>query len=128
MKRHAKSYARENAIKMLYTHAIEKKTEILTDSNISDPMARTWVTYIVQNEAEFNTEIKKYLKKWTINELNPINLAILQVAIYELKFDETPAAIVVNEAIEFAKKYSDDNSKAFVTYVLKEISKDISND
>lgn len=128
MKRHAKSYARENAIKMIYSHAIEKKSGIQMDSNISDPMASSWVTYIIQNEEEINELIKKYLKKWTIGELNPINLAIIQVAIYEFKFDTTPAPIIVNEAIEFAKKYSDDSSKAFITYVLKEISKDIRND
>ncbi len=125
MKRHAKSYARENAMKMIYSHAIEKKSEVAMDSGISDPMAATWATYIIQNEEEFNTLIKKYLKKWSINELNPINLAIMQVAIYELKFDTTPAPIVVNEAIEFTKKYSDENSKGFVTYVLKEISKEL---
>lgn len=125
MKRHAKSYARENAMKMIYSHAIEKKSEVAMDSGISDPMATKWATYIIQNELEFNDEIKKYLKKWSISELNPINLAIMQVAIYELKFDTTPPAIVVNEAIELTKRYSDDNSKGFVTYVLKEISKDL---
>lgn len=125
MKRHAKSYARENAMKMIYSNAIEKKTEIAMNSPISDPMAAKWANYIIQNEDEFNNEIKKYLKKWSINELNPINLAIMQVAIYELKFDTTPTPIVVNEAIEFTKKYSDENSKGFINYVLKEISKDL---
>ncbi len=125
MKRHAKSYARENAMKIIYSNAIEKKTEIVMDTSISDKMASEWATYIIQNEDEFNAQIKKYLKKWSINELNPINLAIMQVAIYELKFDTTPAAIIVNEAIEFTKKYSDENSKGFINYVLKEISKDL---
>lgn len=125
MKRHAKSYARENAMKMIYTNAIEKKTEVAMDSAISDPMAAKWANYIIQNEDEFNELIKKYLKKWKVEELNPINLAIMQVAIYELKFDTTPAPIVVNEAIEFTKKYSDENSKGFINYVLKEISKDL---
>lgn len=125
MKRHAKSYARENAMKMIYSNAIEKKSEVVMDSGISDPMASKWANYIIQNEDEFNSEIKKYLKKWSINELNPINLAIMQVAIYELKFDTTPTPIVVNEAIELTKKYSDENSKGFVNYVLKEISKDL---
>lgn len=125
MKRHAKSFARENAIKMIYTNAIEKKTNIDMDSNVSDPMASKWAMYIVQNEEEFNTLIKKYLKKWSINELNPINLAIMQVAIYELKYDTTPAPIVVNEAIEFTNKYCDEKSKGFINYVLKEISKEL---
>ncbi len=125
MKRHAKSYARENAMKMIYSNAIEKKSEVALSSGINDPMASKWATYIIQNEDEFNQLIKKYLKKWSINELNPINLAIMQVAIYELKFDTTPAPIVVNEAIEFTKKYSDENSKGFINYVLKEISKDL---
>lgn len=124
-KRHAKSYARENAMKMIYANAIEKKTGVPTNPGISDPMASTWSNYIIQHEDEFNTLIKKYLKKWSIKELNPTNLAIMQVAIYELKFDTTPTPIVVNEAIEFTKKYSDEKSKGFINYVLKEISKDL---
>lgn len=128
MKRHAKSYARENTIKLIYSHYIEKKSEIAMDSKITDPMANEWAMYIIENEDEFNDIIKKYLKKWTITELNPINLAIMQVAIYEMKFSSTPVPIIVNEAIELTKKYSDENSKGFINYALKEISKDLRND
>lgn len=128
MKRHAKSYARENAMKMIYSHAIEKKSDVSTKTGISDPMAESWAAYIIQHEDEFNQIIKGYLKKWSISEMNPINLAILQVAIYELKFDTTPVPIVVNEAIEFTKKYSDEKSQGFVNYVLKDISKELRNE
>ncbi len=127
MKRHAKSYARENCIKLIYANSIEKKINNELDTKVCDPMAQTWATYIIQNEQEFNELIEKFLKKWTISELNPINLAIMQVAIYELKYDTTPHPIVVNEAIEFAKMYSDENSKRFINYVLKEICKEIDN-
>ncbi len=128
VKRHGKSIARENAIKMIYANSIEKKTQIELGTKVEDPLAHKIANYIIANEGEFNLLIKKYLRKWTINELNPINLAILQVAIYELKYDTTPAAIIVNEAIEFTKKYSDEKSKGFVTYVLKELSKEIRGD
>ncbi len=125
MKRHAKSFARENAMKIIYSNSIEKKTQTELALSQRDPLAIKWANYIIENEAEFNDLIKKYLKKWTINELNPINLAIMQVAIYEMKYDTTPIAIIVNEAIEFTKTYSDEKAKGFVTYVLREIAKEV---
>ncbi len=128
MGRHAKSYARENTIKLLYSNSIEKKTKQNMDSKITDQMALKWSKYIIQNEEEINNIIKPFLKKWSISELNPINLAIMQVAIYEFKYDDTPIPIIINESLEFAKKYSDDNSRKFINYVLKEVYKEIRND
>lgn len=126
MKRHAKSYCRENAIKLLYSNVIEKRTNQPTDTSISDPMAETWANYVIKHEDEINSLIVKYLKKWKLSELNPLVLAIIQVAIYELQHEDTPPPIVINEAIEFTKLYCDDNARGFVTYVLKEINKELS--
>lgn len=125
MKRHAKSYCRENTIKLLYSYSIEKRINDDTMTNITDPLAEKWTQYIIANESEFNNLIEKYLNKWKLSELNPIVLAIFQVAIYEMKYDDTPTPIIINEAIDFTKVYCDDNARGFVTYVLKEINKEL---
>ena len=52
-----------------------------------------------------------------------VDLAILRLAVYELKFSSlTPEKVVINEAVELAKKYSSDNAPAFVNGVLGKIA------
>lgn len=125
MKKHAKSYARQNAIYILYTKYIEKKSNIELSSSIDDQLALEISNYVLANEEEINTLIKPYLKKWSISELNPINLSILQIAIYELKLTDTPTKIIINEALEYAKKFSDDKSKKFIHFVLSNVIKEV---
>ncbi|MEE1029504.1 MAG: transcription antitermination factor NusB, partial [Alphaproteobacteria bacterium] len=73
---------------------------------------------------EINEIISSNLKGYTINRLNKIDLAIITLAVIELKFiNETPKEIVINEAVELAKKYSTEKSPRFVNGVLADIVK-----
>ena len=59
-----------------------------------------------------------------MNRISKINLALLRCSVYEiLKDKETSAAVFINEAIEIAKKYSEDKSVAFINGVLDRIAK-----
>ncbi len=60
-------------------------------------------------------------EKWTIERISKIDLVILKLAIYELKNTDIPFKVVINEAVELAKTYGDDNSKMFVNGVLASI-------
>lgn len=120
-KRHGKSIAREHAIQGLYTYQMMDKL-MMVESD--DKMAFNMVVNVIKNLDTIDTSISKYLKKWTLLELNPVVLAILRLAVYELKFDETDERIVVNEAIEFAKTYADDKAKKFIHSVLDSIIKE----
>ena len=60
-------------------------------------------------------------KEWTINRISKINLSILEIAIFEIKYKEIPYKVVINEAVELAKKYGDDASPVFVNGVLASI-------
>ncbi|MEG2189609.1 MAG: transcription antitermination factor NusB, partial [Christensenella sp.] len=58
-------------------------------------------------------------KSWRIERIAKVDLAILRLAIYELLFiDDIPAKVTVNEAVELAKKYSDEKSYQFVNGLL----------
>ena len=62
---------------------------------------------------------------WSIKRITKTALAILRLAIYEIKFcDDIPSAVSINEAVELAKKYGDDNSKSFVNGILASIVKE----
>ncbi len=119
--RHGKSYAREHAIKSLYTYNLKPNSDAYLSD---DKMGNELTNGVIEHQDELDERIKKYLRKWTITQLNPVDLAILRLSVYELTYLETPAAVVVNEALEFAKKYSDEPSKKFIHRVLDNIIKE----
>ena len=76
------------------------------------------------NYAEINEIISTHLKGYTIERLFKIDLAIITLAVIELKFiKENPKELIINEAVELAKKYSTDKSPRFINGVLADIVK-----
>lgn len=63
----------------------------------------------------------KYLKDWSIDRLDKLGAVILKIALYEIKYTDTPPVVAINEAIELAKKYSDDNVKKMINAVLDKV-------
>ena len=62
--------------------------------------------------------------KWEFGRLSPVDKNILRLAVYQLKFcPDVPPKVVINEAIELAKKYGTDKSPAFVNCVLDAVHK-----
>ncbi|WP_346890900.1 transcription antitermination factor NusB [Clostridium sp. UBA3887] len=79
---------------------------------------------VFENEAQINETITKYLVKWKLERLPKMNLAILKMATYEILFDEDiPNKVTINEAIELAKRYGDDNAPSFINGVLNNLIK-----
>ncbi len=69
--------------------------------------------------------ISKYSVGWSIKRITKIALAILRLAIYEIKFvDEIPVSVSINEAVELAKKYSTKEDSAYINGVLSSVSKE----
>jgi len=120
-KRHGKSYARESAIKSIYTYSMTEKREGIYGT---DKLGNEITDLVLANLEVIDASISKYLRRWVLSELNQVNLSILRVATYEILFEDTPKQIVVNEALEFAKVYSDSSSKDFIHGVLDKIIKE----
>lgn len=77
------------------------------------------------NIEEIDIKILSKLKNWTKERIFKIDLAILRLAVYEIIFCQNmPYKVAVNEAVELAKKYGNDESGNFVNGVLREIIKD----
>lgn len=67
--------------------------------------------------------IDSFAKGWSTQRMNRVDLAILRLAVYELKYSkEAPVGVVINEAVELAKKYSSDEAPAFINGVLGKIA------
>ena len=90
---------------------------------IDNEFVKDIVYGVVTSEEEIDTIANKYLKDWPINRLDKAGAAILRMAIYELKYMDTPSIVVINEAIELAKKYTDEDLVKMINAVLDKFMK-----
>lgn len=99
--------------------------EIISDNlDIDNEFVRDTVYGVITYEDEIIKIANKYLKDWDINRIDKTGAAILKMAIYELKYTDTPHIVVINEAVELAKKYSDDSVRKINNAVLDKMIKE----
>ena len=96
---------REQAFKLIYSLEIQKQKDL----------AEAIKLYLEANE----------ISDWKLERISKIDLAILKLAIYEIKYKEIPFKVVINEAVELAKKYGEDSSKNFVNGILAVVVKEV---
>lgn len=72
-----------------------------------------------EHRQEIDEAISKYLKNWTIDRLSKVDLSILRLAMLEIKFvEDIPENVSINEAVNLAKKFSDDDAPSYINGVL----------
>lgn len=77
------------------------------------------------NEDELNIFIEKYAIGWKLNRIPRVTLAILKMAIFEMKYcDGVPVSVTINEAVDIAKKYSTLEDSKFINGVLGSFARD----
>lgn len=94
------------------------------DDRIVRKLAEKWTQGLWKNIAECDNLISQAAAKWELSRLNQVDRNILRLGTYQLKYcPEIPAKVVINEAIELAKKFSAESSPGFVNGVLDAIYK-----
>jgi transcription antitermination protein NusB len=122
--------AREKAIQTLFQlqlNELDPKEAILNvlEDEKSDEFFENLVLGTVEHKTEIDQILKNNLEKWSIERIGNVDRAILTLAVYEMKFvDEIPVNVSLNEAIELAKIYGDDNSSKFINSVLSKVKED----
>ena len=87
-------------------------------------LASDWTKGTWENLEQCDEPIITSTIKWQFTRLSPVDKSILRLSVYQLKFcPDIPPKVVINEAIELAKKFSTDKSPAFVNGVLDAILK-----
>lgn len=134
----SRTKSREIAFKFIYSMSYgQEKTDSAVDS-ILDSYEEELPILEGENRAFFDNltdgvknnlvkideSLLSKLKNWSIDRIFKIDLAILRLAIYELMYTEVPYKVAINEAVELAKKYGNDESYTFVNGVLREIVKE----
>lgn len=78
---------------------------------------------ICENLAEIDKILNDTSKGWKTTRMNKVDLSILRLAVYEMKWDEDiPAGVAINEAVELAKKYSSEDGPSFINGVLAKLA------
>ena len=127
-----RSLLREKIMVILYQLDIAKdqKLNVSIDDTIKAnvEVENEFVKQVVYGCVTYKDKIdnlaNKYMNDWSIDRIYKTGAAILRMAIYELMYTDTPEVVVINEAIELSKKYSDDNVRKIINAVLDKIIKD----
>jgi len=78
---------------------------------------------IDEKKEEIDKLLNEVTEGWKTSRMNRVDLTILRLATYEIKWDEdVPTGVAINEAVELAKKYSSDDGPAFVNGVLAKVA------
>ncbi len=127
-----RSELREKIMIILYQIDIYKDQKVAFDVeeviknnlNIANEFVKDIVFGVVTYQDKIDDVANKHMKEWTIDRLDKSGAAILRMAIYELTYTDTPEVVVINEAVELAKKYSDEAVRKIINAVLDRIIKE----
>ncbi len=104
---------------MTQNHLEVTMEDIIKDNiEIENEFVNEIVYGVMDKKQELDALANQYMKDWTINRIDKTGAAILRMALYELKYMETPDIVVINEAIELSKKYSDDAIRKMINAIL----------
>ena len=128
-----RSELREQTFKLLFGNAfdvgVEREEQIRRYFECEDEwqpkehkLIEARCKLIEEKVEEIDAILNERTTGWTTSRMNKVDLAILRLAYYEMKFDESvPTGVAINEAVELAKKYSSDEAPAFINGVLAKL-------
>ena len=124
-----RTQAREKIMIILYQIDFYLKDNISFDVEevikenleIDNKYVRDIVNGVLENMDKLDETISKYLENWDLDRLGKTDKAILRLGAYEMMYYDTPKVVVINEAVELAKKYSDDKVVKLINAVLDKI-------
>lgn len=126
-----RSELREKAMVILYQIDILKNNKVdfnvenLISENleVDNEFVRNIVYGVITHEDQIIELANSHMKDWSIERIDKTGAAILKMGIFEILFEEdTPNIVAINEAIELAKKYSDDNVRKIINAVLDKVN------
>lgn len=114
-----KSFNNELSVDEIMDIAIE--TEVIS----KDKMTADIIKKAEENIEDIDAVIEQNLKGWSKQRISKVSLALLRMAVCEMKyFDKVPVGVSINEAVEICKVYGSDEDKGFVNGILGSISRE----
>lgn len=125
--------ARETAFKMLFQMDVGNNDFAMAEHTLSESklkggykaFALELVKGVMEYQFELNEYLDKFTKGWQVKRLAAVDRNLVKMAMYEMQYQQTPANIVINEAVELAKVFGTAESPAFVNAVLDSFYKKV---
>ncbi len=141
-KRESRHRAREAAVQMLYQWEVGRASmfdvgqTFWTGPAVSEPLgeelqafATRLATGVAGTVADLDPMITEAADNWRIERMNVLDRLILRLAIYEFLHEpETPAKVVINEALELARTFSTDDSVRFINGILDAVRRTLTRE
>lgn len=113
--------ARQEAFKVLFQLEINDRQI----EEYSYPLTKQLIEGVKENKAVLDQLIDKYLINWTLERLSLVDKTILRMSLYEMIYiEDIPYAVSINEALELAHMYSDEDASKFINGILSKIIKE----
>ena len=127
-----RSFLREKIMIILYQYDLMKSNniecdieEVIKDNLDSDnDFVKDMVYGVITYKDELDALANNKMKDCDIKRIDKTGASILRLALYELKYTDTPFEVVINEAVELAKKYSDDAVRKMINAILDRVVKE----
>ena len=131
-----RSAIRELAFRLIYSLEIQKPEDLeeqielfLECNEVEENEAKEYIKDAVYGIKDNINEIQKQIEKnlkadWKIDRISKIDLSLLKLAIYEIKYKKIPYKVAINECLELSKKYGEESSKNFVNGILASVVKE----
>ena len=134
--KYTRSELREKIMIILYQIDFYKKgkmdyqvDEVIKENiDIENDFVKKIVYGVLDKENEIIELIENHLKNWSFKRLGSTDQAILKLSTYELIYTDTPAIVSINEAVELAKKYSDEKVAPMINAVLDSVLNEENNE
>lgn len=120
---------REELFKFVFEYAIvQEKNEMMEEELADKKIDREYIfnayNGIIEHFNELKQDLAQFTKGYNIDRVFKVDLALLIVALYEIKYvPDIPVAVSINEALNLAKKYSTEKSASFINGVLANFAK-----
>ncbi len=101
--------------------AVSAFAEVNNITNYETTLYNKIITGVHQHQAEIDQIITKYAPDWEVDQIDPIDLTCLRIALFELHFDQdnpAPLKVAIDEGVELAKEYGGEQSSSFINGVL----------
>jgi N utilization substance protein B len=124
-------HAREVALQILFQHDLNRDPERTLDEAFAkerlrfpelEKFAMSLVDGVREHWREIDDDLQRAAENWSIERMPTLERNVLRLACYEIKFGGTPPRVAVNEAVELSRKFSTEESTAFVNGVLDAVA------
>jgi len=118
--------SREHALQILYQCDLRGEAASAEPRMVpADDFTENLVQGVIARVSEIDRRIAGHSEHWRLDRMPVVDRNILRLAVFELLAQDTPAAVVIDEALELARRFSNEESVAFLNGVLDAVRKDL---